>query len=94
MNSWRSTKESESPSGTWWRAKRGIWPNWRVLGLQWSGDGVQKERLGRRRAEMTWRGPRMALGKSRRRGLRHLPPVSIVVLFSLIEFFIFCELNV
>ena len=36
----------------------------------------------------------MALGKSRRRGLCYLPSVSIVVLFSLIEFFIFCELNV
>ena len=31
---WRSTEESESLSGTWWRARRGTWPNWRELGLQ------------------------------------------------------------
>ena len=36
----------------------------------------------------------MALRKSRRRGLHHLFPVSIVISFYLIEFFIFCELNV
>ena len=39
-NLWRSTEELGSPSGTWWRARRGTWPNWRELGLQWSGDGV------------------------------------------------------
>ena len=38
---------------------------------------------------------RMAPVKVRRRELRYLPPVSIVVSISLIEFFlIFCELNV
>jgi len=65
------------------------------LGPQWNGDSVQKERIGRRRAEMAQRGPRMALGKVRRKKLCYLSPVSIVVLFvSLIEFFIFCKLNV
>jgi len=57
------------------------------LGLQWSRDRVQKERLGRRRTEMMRGIPRMAPEKVRRRGLRHPPPVSILVLFfSLIEF--------
>ena len=32
---------------------------------------------------------KMALEKVRRRGLCYLPPISIVVLFSLIEFFLF-----
>ena len=42
---------------------------------------------------MKRRGPRMAPGKVRRRGLYHLPPVSIMVL--LINFyFIFYDLNV
>ena len=44
-NSWRSTEELGGPSGTWWRVRRG-------LGLRWSGDGVMKKRLGRRRTEM------------------------------------------
>ena len=40
-------------------------------------------------------GLRMAPEKVRRRGLHRPPPVSILVLFySLIEFFVFCELNV
>jgi len=37
----------------------------------------------RRKVEMKRRGPRMALEKVRRRGLHCLPPISIVVLFSL-----------
>ena len=87
-NSWRSTEESGSLSGTWWRARRGIQPNWRGLGPQGSRDGAQKERAGRRRMEMMQRGPRMA---PERGGLHHPPPVRIVVLFFyfLIEFFIF-----
>ena len=64
------------------------------MGPQWNRDGVQKEWLGRRKAEMMQRGPRMAPEKVRRRGLCYLPPVSIVVLFFVIEFFIFCDLNV
>ena len=44
--------------------------------------------------EMKRRGLRMALEKVRRRGLHRLSPVSIVVSFYLIEFFIFCNLNV
>jgi len=44
---------------------------------------------------MTWGSPRMALEKVRRRELCCPPPVSILVLFySLIEFFVFYELNV
>ena len=35
---------------------------------------------------------RMLLGKVKRRGLHHLPPVRLVVL--LINFFIFCDLNI
>jgi len=44
---------------------------------------------------MIRRGPSIALGKVRRRRLRHLPPISIIVLFLsyLIEFFIFYNLN-
>ena len=79
---WRSTKELGSPSGTWWRARRGIRPNWRELGLWWSRDEAQKERVGRRRMEMIRRGPMIALEKVRRRGLHRPPFVSIVVLFS------------
>ena len=79
--------------GTWWRARRGIQPNWTGLGLQWSRDGAQKKRVGERRTEVTRRGLRMALGKIRRRKLHRLPPVSILVLFFLIEFVISCELN-
>jgi len=37
----------------------------------------------RRRAEMTRRGPRIALGKVRGRGLHYLSSVRIVVLFFL-----------
>ena len=92
---WRNTQESGSPSRTWWRTRRGTQSNWRGLGPQWSRDRVQKEQSGRRRVGMTWRGPRMAPEKVRRRGLCYPPPVSILVLFySLIEFFVFCELNV
>ena len=79
-NLWRSTEESGSPSRTWWRARRGTQLNWRGLGLRWSGDRAQKERAGRRRIEMKRRGPRMAPGKVRRRGLHRPPPVSILVL--------------
>ena len=43
---------------------------------------------------MMWRSLRMALEKVRRRGLHRPPPVSILVLFFLIEFVISCELNV
>jgi len=81
-NLWRSIEESGSPSRTWWRARRGIQPNWRGLGPQWNRDGDRKERAGRRRTEMMQRGPRMAPEKVRREGLRHLPPVSVLVLFS------------
>ena len=80
-NLWRSTKESGSPSGTWWRARKGIQPNWRELGPQWSGDGPWKKRTRWRRMEMKRKGPRMAPKKVRRRGLCRLPSVSILVLF-------------
>jgi len=53
------------------------------IGLQWSGDGAWKKRVGRRRTEMMQRGPRMAPEKVRRRGLCRPPPVSILVLFFL-----------
>ena len=57
---------------------------------RWSSEGaVRKEKSGDD-AE----GPRMAPEKVRRRGLCYLLPVSIVVLFFVIEFFIFCDLNV
>ena len=94
---WRSTKKSESLSRTWWRARRGILPNWRGLGPWWSGDGAWKKRAGRKRMEVTRRGLRMALEKVRRRGLCCLPLVSILVLFFnrlfIIIIFIFCEIN-
>ena len=57
------------------------------MGLQWNRDGVWEERIGRRRAEMKRRGPRMAPGKVKRRKLHYLPLVRIVVL--LIDFFFF-----
>jgi len=79
----RELMEEYQGVGTWWRARRGIWPNWRGLGPRWSGDGDRKERAGKRRMEMMWRGPRMAPEKVRRRGLRCPPPVSILVLFFL-----------
>jgi len=41
---------------------------------------VKKVRL--KKTEMTRRGLKMAPEKVRRRGLYHLPPISIVVLFS------------
>jgi len=48
-----------------------------------------------KKMEMTRRGPRIALGKVRRRELCYLSLVSIVVLFNLLDnFFIFCDLNV
>ena len=59
------------------------------MGPQWSRDGVWKERLGRRRVEMTQRGLRMAPEKVRRRGLCCPPPVSIMVLFLLNRIFYF-----
>ena len=43
---------------------------------------------------MIQRGLRMAPEKVRRRELCHPPPLSIVVLFSVIEFFTFYNLNV
>jgi len=51
-----------------------------------------KKRTRKRKAEMKRRDLRMLLGKVKRRGLYHLPPVRLVVL--LINFFIFCDLNV
>ena len=59
------------------------------MGPRWSGDGARKERIRRRRAKMRQRGLRMAPEKVRRRGLRRLLPVSIVVLFSLINRILF-----
>ena len=53
------------------------------MGLQWSRDRAQKKRMGRRRAEMTWRGLRKTPEKFRRKGLCCLPLVRIVVMFSL-----------
>jgi len=50
-----------------------------------------KKRTRKRKAEMKRRDLRMLLGKVKRRGLHHLPPVRLVVL--LINFFIFCDLN-
>ena len=46
-----------------------------------SRDGVWKERSGRRKAVMTWRGLRMVPEKVRRRELRCLLFAKIVVLF-------------
>ena len=59
------------------------------MGLQWSGDGAQKKRMERKKAEMKKGGSRIALEKVRRRGLHCLSPVSIVVLFSLFLIIIF-----
>ena len=65
----------ESSSRTWWRARREIQLNWRELALWCNGDGVEKEKMRRRRAEMTRRiemkkrGLRIALRKVKRRGL-------------------------
>ena len=56
--------------------------------LQWSRGEVQKERTGKRRADMKRRGPRMALGKVRRRGLCRPPPARIVVLFFIFIFIV------
>ena len=70
---------------------RGTWHSKRGLGLQWNRDEAWKERTRKRRAEIKRRGLRMALGKVKRRGLCHLPPIRIVVLFFV---FIFCNLNV
>ena len=88
-NSWRSTEELGGSSGTLWRARRGTQPSWR-------GGGAWKERMGKRRVEMMRRGPRIFLGKVRRRGLCHLPSVRLVVLFLFYFncYFIFCDLNV
>ena len=55
------------------------------MGPQWSRDGVQKKRTERRKVEMTRRGPRMALGKVRRKRLYCLP----LVRFSSFVFFLF-----
>jgi len=74
-NLWRSTEESESPSGTWWRARGEIQPSWRGLGLQWNGNRARKERTGRRRAEMRREGLKMAPEKVKRKGLYCLPPI-------------------
>ena len=79
-NSERSTEKSGSPSGTWWRARRGTQPNWRELGPRWSRDRGRKKRVARRRMEMKRRGPRMAPEKVRRGELRRPPPVRLVVL--------------
>jgi len=51
------------------------------LGPQWSRNGALKKRMRRKKAEMRRRGPRMAPGKVKRRGLYYLPPVRLVVLF-------------
>ena len=51
-----------------------------------------KKRTRKRKAEIRRRGLRMALEKVRRSIFCHLLSVSIVVL--LINFFIFCDLNV
>jgi len=48
---------------------------------QWSRGRVQKERTGKRRAEIKRRGLRMVTGKVRRRGLCCPSFVQIVVLF-------------
>ena len=71
-NLWRSTKESGSPSRTWWRVRR-------ELGLQWNEDGVRRRIARRRRTEMKKRDPRMALGKVRRRELCCLSLIRIIV---------------
>jgi len=80
-NLWRSTKELGNLFRTWWRAKRGTQPSWRGLGPQWNRDKTWKER---RRAEITWWGLRMALGKFRGKELHRLPPVRLVALFFLV----------
>jgi len=51
------------------------------LELRWSEDGPWEERLGRKKAEMTWRDLRMALEKVKKRELHHPPPINILVLF-------------
>ena len=48
-----------------------------------------------KKTEIMRRGLRIALEKVRRRELRHLPPISIVVLFNFLnKIFIFYDLNV
>jgi len=64
------------------------------LGPWWNEDGALKEKIRKRKAEMTRRGSKMALGKVRRRGVYHLPSISIVFLFFFNFYFIFCDLNV
>ena len=51
------------------------------MGLQWSRDRAQKEKVRRRRMKITRRGLRIALEKVRRRVLYYLPLARIVVLF-------------
>jgi len=51
------------------------------LGLQWNGNRAWKERTRKSRIEMKRRGPRIALGKVKRRGLHYPSLVKIVVLF-------------
>ena len=49
----------------------------------------------KRRVEMKRRGPRIALGKVKRRRLHYLPSVRIVVLFFFFNcYFLFCDLTV
>jgi len=91
-NLWRSIEELESLSGTWWRAKRKIWPSWRGLEPQWNRYRAWKKRTRRRIAKMIRKGPRMALGKVRRRGLHHLPSAKIVCFFFSFLQLLFCFL--
>jgi len=88
-NLWRNTEELGGHTGTWWRARRETQPSWRGLGLQWSRDVVRKERMGRQRAKMKRRGPRVALEKVKRRRLHYLPPIRIVVFVNRILIIIF-----
>jgi len=80
---WRSTEKLGGLSGTWWRARREIWPSWRGLWPQWSRDRVLKGRTRKKRAEIKRRGLRMPPEKVKRRELYCLPPVRLVVLFFL-----------
>jgi len=59
---------------------------------RWSSEGEN----GKEKSKDEEGDPRMALGKVRRKKLRYPPPIRLVALFflCLIEFFIFCDLNV
>ena len=62
------------------------------MGPQWSRDRALKGRTRKRKAKIRRKGLRIAPGKVERKGLYHLSLIRLGVL--LINFFIFCDLNV